>query len=482
MKPFVAMDCVFMLKVFPSGFGPAQKGHVSLYLENQTKEEVHLKGFIQLGKTIEYVDQTLQYKKSVGYSKFIPHPGGVIGDDEDDEDENLAITCHVSEIWKETEFKSSYLITKETYEEVKLLKSTMSQLDSRQTRIAQFVGQTAPHTKLMSVKIEDIGKKLDSQESKLSHVADNVADLTKVITNLKESLIPTNKCELNVDVIRHKTNRVGVNLLGLNNKEDINCVEISNNGDSMMLSSNGEKLIQNISDIKSILIELDKNMKIPSNSFEEIPTSISEGFNTMVKAIGDLDNKFEDFDFDLKAEVKDFFKCLEGTIASRLTGIEAQIRDQENANNHSETTEHYLETIKKDTREKLLNLENFISRISQTNKEQIKHSVDNGYSQQESILKEKFDKIETELKELKRVIETSVLNNENKMNNSIPKPECIGCNQQFDASSKIAQCNLGHLMCWECKERPKNLRCPTCLQPINGRAYGMEHFLSVLLK
>ena len=114
-------------------------------------------------------------------------------------------------------------------------------------------------------KIEDIGKKLDSQESKLSHVADNVADLTKVITKLKESLIPTNKCELNVDVIRQKTNRVGVNLLGPNNKEDINCVEISNNGDSMMLSSDGEKLIQNISDIKSILIELDKNMKINKN-------------------------------------------------------------------------------------------------------------------------------------------------------------------------------------------------------------------------
>ena len=104
LKPFIAMDCVFTLKVFPSGFGPAHKGHVSLCLENQTKEEVNVKGSIQLGETIANFDQTLQFKESVSYSRFIPLPAGVIGDDENDEDENLAITCHISEIWKGTEF------------------------------------------------------------------------------------------------------------------------------------------------------------------------------------------------------------------------------------------------------------------------------------------------------------------------------------------------------------------------------------------
>ena len=296
-------------------------------------------------------------------------------------------------------------------------------------------------------------------------MADNVEDLIKVITDFKEALFSNSKCDLNVDVIRQKSN-----------------------SESVMLSSFGERLIQNISDIKNILIELDRNMKIPSNSNEEVSTLITEGFNTVLKTLGDLDNKFRDFDFDLNDEVKDFFKCFEGTITSRLSSIEAQIKererkeDTEEANFHPEMTELWLETIKKDTREKFFKLESFVSRIFETKKEQIKHSFETGFSQQESFLKEKFDNIGTEIKELKMVIETSVLNNENKINNNIPKPECIGCNRKFDASSRIAQCNLGHLMCWDCKEMPGNLRCPTCLQPINGRAYGMEHFLSVLLK
>lgn len=467
MKPFSAMDCVLMLKVFPSGFGPAHKGHVSLYLENQTKEEVHIKGYIQLGKTIEYFDQTMHYKESVGYSKFFQHPGGFIGDEEDDEDENLAVTCHVSEIWKEAEFKSPYLINKETYNEVKQLRSTMAQLDSRQTRISQFVGQSAPQTKLMCVKIEDVGQKLNSQEAKMSHVTDTVEELKNVISGLKAKIAEGKD---------------------LNNAEDVTRVENSMNIDvesaAVMQSTFENKPKRNIEVIKNMLHKLDSNMKVHSISYSEFLPSIAKDFSILGKQIEDLDSKLDDFDLDLKAGVKEIFKSFEDTITTKLSDIETQIKeegtteDQKSANKDSESCELYLETFKKDIRDKFFKVENFISRLMQSNKDQVTLSFDNGFKQQ----KENFENIVAEIKVLKRMIENSALNNENKVNNNIPRPECQGCNMLFDASSKIAQCNLGHLMCWDCKERPDNLRCPTCLQPINGRAYGMENFLSVLLK
>ena len=474
LKPFIAMDCVFTLKVFPSGFGPAHKGHVSLCLENQTKEEVNVKGSIQLGETIANFDQTLQFKESVSYSRFIPLPAGVIGDDENDEDENLAITCHISEIWKGTECKSAYLINKETNNEVKLLKSTMTQLDSRQTKISKFVGQSAPLTKLMSVKIEDICKKLDCQDSITSDVAENVKSLKEVVVALVASI--------QVCVIGEKTNKSKENHLDQNKKEGISNVEASSlniDDESGNHSSIGEKLIKNVSDIKNILVELEKNIKVPSNLNTGLFPFIAQGFSNIEKTVVDIDSKVENLDFNLKAEVMDTFKCLESSIDSKLSTIEAQFKEEvskENQNQANSDTE--LVKLNPGT----IKLDDFIMQISQRNNDQVKHIYETGFTQQESSLKEKFDNLGAEIKELKRVIENSALINENKVNNNIPKPGCLGCNKLFDVSSKIAQCNLGHLMCWECKERPENLRCPTCLQPITGRAYGMENFLSVLFK
>ena len=461
--------------MFPNGFGPAQKGHVSLCLENQTKEEeeVHVKGSIQLGETTANFDQKLQFKESVSYSRFIPHPAGVIGDNEDDEDENLAITCHVLEIWKETECKSAFMINKETNNEVKLLKSTMTQLDSRQTKISKFVGQSAPLTKLMSVKIEDVCNKLDGQDSIISDMAENVKGLKEAVKALVASL--------KVGVIGEKSNKSKENHLDQNKKEGTCNVEASSlKVDNDRLDrSIGEKLIQNVSDIKNILVELEKNVKVPSNLNTGLFSFIAQGFSNIEKSVVNLDSKVKNLDFDLKAEVKDTFKCLESTIDSKLSTIEAQFKEEVSKENQNQTN---IDTELVKLNVETIKLENFVTQICQTNKNQVKHIFDTGLNHQESSLKEKFDNIGAEIKELKRVIENSALINENKANNNIPKPGCLGCNKLFDVSSKIAQCNLGHLMCWDCQERPENLRCPTCLQPITGRAYGMEHFLRVLLK
>ena len=64
------------------------------------------------------------------------------------------------------------------------------------------------------------------------------------------------------------------------------------------------------------------------------------------------------------------------------------------------------------------------------------------------------------------------MNDEMKRNNNqVPRPDCARCHVVFDVTSKLGQCSSGHLVCWECEERPsENTRCPTCFQPITGRA------------
>ena len=63
---------------------------------------------------------------------------------------------------------------------------------------------------------------------------------------------------------------------------------------------------------------------------------------------------------------------------------------------------------------------------------------------------------------------------------SIPVPECPVCFEPLSRSPKIAQCVLGHLLCWNCKQRPELEECPSCRGPICGRAFGMENYLKTL--
>ena len=62
----------------------------------------------------------------------------------------------------------------------------------------------------------------------------------------------------------------------------------------------------------------------------------------------------------------------------------------------------------------------------------------------------------------------------------IPAPECPVCLEPLNKSPKIAQCVLGHLLCWNCKQRPELEDCPSCRGPICGRAFGMENYLKTL--
>ena len=60
------------------------------------------------------------------------------------------------------------------------------------------------------------------------------------------------------------------------------------------------------------------------------------------------------------------------------------------------------------------------------------------------------------------------------------KPNCPICFEDMSADTKIAQCISGHHICWGCKEKLVKNDCPSCGQPVNGRAFGMENYLKDL--
>ena len=63
---------------------------------------------------------------------------------------------------------------------------------------------------------------------------------------------------------------------------------------------------------------------------------------------------------------------------------------------------------------------------------------------------------------------------------SLPVPECPACCEPLTMTPRIAQCVMGHLLCWNCKQRPEMADCPSCRMPICGRAFGMENYLKTL--
>ena len=65
----------------------------------------------------------------------------------------------------------------------------------------------------------------------------------------------------------------------------------------------------------------------------------------------------------------------------------------------------------------------------------------------------------------------------NNNNYKVKKPPCPICFEEMSFNTKIAQCISGHLLCWGCKEKLEKNECPSCGQPVNGRAFGMESYL-----
>ena len=64
--------------------------------------------------------------------------------------------------------------------------------------------------------------------------------------------------------------------------------------------------------------------------------------------------------------------------------------------------------------------------------------------------------------------------------NVIPIPTCPVCYEALKPPKRIFQCTSGHLVCETCKSQPMLRGCPTCRQPIMGRATAMEQLLADL--
>ena len=80
----------------------------------------------------------------------------------------------------------------------------------------------------------------------------------------------------------------------------------------------------------------------------------------------------------------------------------------------------------------------------------------------------------------KKLVVTKQLPNLNCNCKKVKKPACPICFEEMSGSTKIAQCNNGHLLCWSCKEKMKSNKCPSCRLPVDGRAFGMESYLRSL--
>jgi len=59
-------------------------------------------------------------------------------------------------------------------------------------------------------------------------------------------------------------------------------------------------------------------------------------------------------------------------------------------------------------------------------------------------------------------------------------PSCPVCWEEMKPPKRIFQCTNGHLVCERCHSQPQLVKCPTCREPMMGRATAMEHFLSQL--
>lgn len=64
---------------------------------------------------------------------------------------------------------------------------------------------------------------------------------------------------------------------------------------------------------------------------------------------------------------------------------------------------------------------------------------------------------------------------------TISRPECPICFEEFTSSSRIFQCDEGHLYCEECKGNLRKLECPQCRIPLSNKGLR-NRFLESMLK
>ena len=105
-------------------------------------------------------------------------------------------------------------------------------------------------------------------------------------------------------------------------------------------------------------------------------------------------------------------------------------------------------------------------------------SYNNANVRRHDETKTQLDEMKRMLAEMKNKMEELQINNNN--NNKLKKPPCPICFEEMSNNTKIAQCINGHHMRSYCKKKMMKNDCPSCGQPVDGRAFGMESYLMSL--
>ena len=416
LKIFEVAGCKLKLVIYPNGKNHNHKGWVSVYLVNESEESIQIKFQLKIDSIVADFDHLLKPSDAWGSDYLYQHVGGIIGDDEDDEDERLAVTCTVSEVWtkRTDDFQSLHQIAKAT---IKVAKDTRNE-------ICHFGFTLGNNVK-------------DSQAVILGQLNTEFGGLESFLTEKFSQSVSSISGDLQ-----------------------------SRFGDSeMFLRSNLEPLWIQLEKMKEIISKFDPN---PIDSLpEHFPNNESNSFP--------------------RDEMREHFKQLRSSVRS----IESRIKEVK-----IEKTEEYfekgtpqaiskIESLRDEINTKFSKLEALIARWFTTSDDHIKDRMRTSFQQHETKVQERLGAMETQIKEMKDMLRNGIVGSMASVHKpvvSAPRPECPVCRVAFSGSGWIAQCSSGHLLCWECKQRPENTQCPTCLHPIIGRASGMESYIQILYK
>ena len=169
------------------------------------------------------------------------------------------------------------------------------------------------------------------------------------------------------------------------------------------------------------------------------------------------------------------------------SSIDDEIDEADNFPDNGDNFRDISLSIKSDENKNLQNDYNKLSEkydILAKKIEKIESEIDNEkklpQSENYDILSKKIEKIESEMNKKEKEKSVKI---ENEINNKkVPMPECPVCLNDMGPGVKIAQCSSGHLLCWTCKEKLSSPKCPTCQDPVNNRAHGVENYVMTLLQ
>ena len=184
-----------------------------------------------------------------------------------------------------------------------------------------------------------------------------------------------------------------------------------------------------------------------------------------------------------KDEMREYFKQMKYSIRSIESKMKKVKEEKPGEYFETETTGviRSIESFKEEVNVKFSKLEASIASWFSASDGHIKDKMRTSFSQHEANVQERLSSMEGQIKEMKDLLKNGMATT-SVQGGVTPKPECPACQETFTASTWIAQCSSGHLLCWACRQRPEHAQCPTCLHPIIGRASGMESYVKILYK